>query len=145
MSTINTSYSSSTTVDQNQYSSKVGTLSNSENKDKALSLSSSTPQDSVEISQEAQERMKADAKEKAGQAAGGGKSVGGAQGSSSSSSVDDSISELEKQIAALEKEIAALQKRSDDKNSAQLLGIKQTQLAILQAQLLTLESQSTSA
>lgn len=144
MSTINTAYSSSATLDQSQYTRKIGTLSASENEEKALLVSSSTPQDSVEISQEAQDRIKADAKEKVSQSESGSKSVGSAQ-VSSSSTVDDSIGELEKQIAALEKEIAALQKKSDDKNSAQLLGIKQTQLAILQAQLLTLESQSTSA
>ena len=145
MSTINTDYSSSTTLDQSQYLRKIDTLSTGENEDKTLVVSSSTPQDSVEISQEAQDRIKADAKEKASQSVSGSKSVGGTQGASSSSSVEDSIGELQKQIAALEKEIAALQKKSDDKNSAQLLGIKQTQLAILQAQLLILESQETSA
>lgn len=145
MSTINTSYYSSVTADQSQYVGKVSPLPSIEDKDKVLSVSSSTPQDSVEISQEAQDKIKADVKEKASQSAGGGQSAGGAQETSSSSTVDSSISQLEKQIAALEKEIAALEKKSDDKYNAQLLVAKQAQLATLQAQLLTLESQATSA
>ena len=142
MSTINTSYSSSTLVEQNQYKDKVATVSDSTKTPDAVSTSS-VPQDTLEISKEAQDKIKADTTKTASTASAGKNAGAGAtESSSSSSSIEATIAKLEKQVSELEKEIASLQKRADDETSVQLLQAKQAQLTTLQGQLLTLQAES---
>ena len=89
MSTISTVYSSSVSMEQVQYKKDVSNVASQES---AIGVSSSVPQDSVEISKEAQDKIKADAKEKTSQSKGNSQSVGAAP-ASSTSATDASISE----------------------------------------------------